>query len=138
MAKRRERKKAAAGDTAATVGFEAQLWQAADALRGRMDAAEYKHVVLGLIFLKYISDAFEEPAGPARPGRAGAAADRPRLRGGDGRARRSSGRRSSRHGGPSWRRSSGRGSALPSSRGTWWSTSSGAWRPWTARPWSSA
>jgi type I restriction enzyme M protein len=44
----------------ATIGFEAQLWQAADALRGSMDAAEYKHVVLGLIFLKYISDAFEE------------------------------------------------------------------------------
>ena len=46
--------------TAATVGYEAQLWQMADALRGSMDAAEYKHVVLGLIFLKYISDAFEE------------------------------------------------------------------------------
>src|ERR1041385_2492654 len=46
--------------TAATVGYEAKLWQAADALRGSMDAAEYKHVVLGLIFLKYISDAFEE------------------------------------------------------------------------------
>jgi type I restriction enzyme M protein len=36
------------------------LWQAADALRSNMDAGEYKHVVLGLIFLKYISDAFEE------------------------------------------------------------------------------
>ena len=47
-------------ETAATVGYEAQLWQMADALRGSMDAAEYKHVVLGLIFLKYISDAFEE------------------------------------------------------------------------------
>ena len=47
-------------DTAANLGFEAELWQAADALRGSMDAAEYKHVVLGLIFLKYISDAFEE------------------------------------------------------------------------------
>jgi len=46
--------------TAANLGFEAQLWQAADALRGSMDAGEYKHVVLGLIFLKYISDAFEE------------------------------------------------------------------------------
>jgi type I restriction enzyme M protein len=46
--------------TGATVGYEAQLWQMADALRGSMDAAEYKHVVLGLIFLKYISDAFEE------------------------------------------------------------------------------
>lgn len=44
----------------ANLGFEAQLWQAADALRNNMDAAEYKHVVLGLIFLKYISDAFEE------------------------------------------------------------------------------
>jgi type I restriction enzyme M protein len=44
----------------ATVGYEAQLWHMADALRGSMDAAEYKHVVLGLIFLKYISDAFEE------------------------------------------------------------------------------
>ena len=44
----------------ADLGFESQLWQAADALRSNMDAAEYKHVVLGLIFLKYISDAFEE------------------------------------------------------------------------------
>lgn len=40
--------------------FEAELWAAADKLRGHMDASEYKHVVLGLIFLKYISDAFEE------------------------------------------------------------------------------
>ena len=46
-------------DTSATLGFEAKLWAAADALRNNMDAAEYKHVVLGLIFLKYISDAFE-------------------------------------------------------------------------------
>jgi len=46
--------------SAANLGFEATLWQAADALRSNMDAAEYKHVVLGLIFLKYISDAFEE------------------------------------------------------------------------------
>src|SRR5512140_836436 len=46
-------------DGAARLGFEATLWQAADALRNNMDAAEYKHVVLGLIFLKYISDAFE-------------------------------------------------------------------------------
>jgi type I restriction enzyme M protein len=44
----------------ATLGFEATLWAAADKLRNNMDAAEYKHVVLGLIFLKYISDAFEE------------------------------------------------------------------------------
>jgi type I restriction enzyme M protein len=41
------------------ISLEARLWRAADALRGSMDAAEYKHVVLGLIFLKYISDAFE-------------------------------------------------------------------------------
>src|SRR5712692_5910204 len=46
-------------DSAANLGFEAKLWAAADALRNNMDAAEYKHVVLGLIFLKYISDAFE-------------------------------------------------------------------------------
>jgi type I restriction enzyme M protein len=44
----------------ATLGFEQTLWDAADQLRGHMDAAEYKHVVLGLIFLKYISDAFTE------------------------------------------------------------------------------
>jgi len=44
----------------ANLGFEQTLWQAADKLRNNMDAAEYKHVVLGLIFLKYISDAFEE------------------------------------------------------------------------------
>ena len=44
----------------ANVGFEEALWQAADKLRAHMDAGEYKHVVLGLIFLKYISDAFEE------------------------------------------------------------------------------
>ena len=42
------------------LGFEATLWQAADKLRGNLDAAEYKHVILGLIFLKYISDTFEE------------------------------------------------------------------------------
>ena len=44
----------------AITGHEGELWRMADALRGSMDAAEYKHVVLGLIFLKYISDAFEE------------------------------------------------------------------------------
>ena len=44
----------------ATTGYERELWQMADTLRGSMDAAEYKHVALGLIFLKYISDAFEE------------------------------------------------------------------------------
>ncbi len=44
----------------ANLGFEATLWAAADKMRNNMDAAEYKHVVLGLIFLKYISDAFDE------------------------------------------------------------------------------
>jgi type I restriction enzyme M protein len=38
--------------------LEATLWEAADRLRSRVDAAEYKHVVLGLIFLKYVSDVF--------------------------------------------------------------------------------
>ncbi len=45
--------------TTTALGFESKLWATADALRNNMDAAEYKHVVLGLIFLKYISDAFE-------------------------------------------------------------------------------
>ena len=44
----------------APLGFEEKLWAAADKMRGHMDASEYKHVVLGLVFLKYISDAFEE------------------------------------------------------------------------------
>ncbi|MFO8084544.1 MAG: type I restriction-modification system subunit M N-terminal domain-containing protein [Desulfobacterales bacterium] len=43
----------------ANLGFENQMWAAADKLRGHMDASEYKNVVLGLIFLKYISDAFQ-------------------------------------------------------------------------------
>ncbi len=45
------------------LGFEATLWKAADKLRGSMDASEYKHVVLGLVFLKYIDDAFAERRG---------------------------------------------------------------------------
>ena len=44
----------------AAIGFEKQIWDAACVLRGNMDASEYKSVVLGLIFLKYISDCFEE------------------------------------------------------------------------------
>jgi type I restriction enzyme M protein len=55
MAKKRTSK----ADAGSNASFEAKLWAAADALRNNMDAAEYKHVVLGLIFLKYISDAFE-------------------------------------------------------------------------------
>ena len=51
---------ATAPQQGAITGYEAELWAMADALRGSMDASEYKHVVLGLIFLKYISDAFEE------------------------------------------------------------------------------
>ena len=39
--------------------LEATLWEAADKMRGNLEAAEYKHVVLGLVFLKYVSDAFE-------------------------------------------------------------------------------
>ncbi len=58
--KNTERSSKSKPDSSATIGYESQLWQMADALRGGMDAAEYKHVVLGLIFLKYISDAFEE------------------------------------------------------------------------------
>lgn len=44
----------------ATLGIEAELWQSADKLRGHLDAADYKSVVLGLIFLKYVSDMFEQ------------------------------------------------------------------------------
>ncbi len=47
-------------DKNGSLGFEDKLWAAADVLRNNMDPAEYKHVVLGLVFLKYISDAFEE------------------------------------------------------------------------------
>lgn len=41
------------------LGFEAELFKAADSLRGNLEPSEYKHIVLGLIFLKYISEAFE-------------------------------------------------------------------------------
>jgi HsdM N-terminal domain len=56
MAKENTQKKT----NGSSLDFEAQLWAAADKMRGHMDASEYKHVCLGLIFLKYISDAFEE------------------------------------------------------------------------------
>jgi type I restriction enzyme M protein len=52
--------KEAKGASGANLGFEEKMWKAADKLRNNMDAAEYKHVVLGLVFLKYISDAFKE------------------------------------------------------------------------------
>ena len=60
--------------------FEAELWKTADKLRKNIDAAEYKHVVLGLIFLKYISDAFEVLHGKIKAGKgeyAGATAEDP-------------------------------------------------------------
>ena len=64
MTTARRRRTASGADaesgSGALTGYEAELWRMADALRGSMDAAEYKHVVLGLIFLKYISDAFQE------------------------------------------------------------------------------
>lgn len=44
----------------ADLGYEKEIFKAADKLRSNIDAAEYKNVVLGLIFLKYISDSFEE------------------------------------------------------------------------------
>ena len=44
----------------ADIGFEKEIWNAACVLRGNMDASEYKSVILGLIFLKYISDSFDE------------------------------------------------------------------------------
>lgn len=47
-------------DNTAEIGFEQQIWSAADKLRGNIDASEYKNVVLGLIFLKYISDKFDQ------------------------------------------------------------------------------
>ena len=56
-------------DSTAHLGFEAKLWMAADKLRNNMDAAEYKHVVLGLIFLKYISDSFRGSTAQAACGR---------------------------------------------------------------------
>ncbi len=55
-----QRKKIEKNGNGANLGFEEKLWLAADKMRSHMDAAEYKHVVLGLIFLKYISDAYLE------------------------------------------------------------------------------
>src|SRR4051812_35158764 len=46
-------------DTTSDLSYADTLWKSADALRGQVDAAEYKHVVLGLLFLKYISDSFQ-------------------------------------------------------------------------------
>jgi type I restriction enzyme M protein len=60
MARREKARATKKTNNGANLGFEQTLWQAADKLRGNMDAADYKNVVLGLIFLKYISDAFQE------------------------------------------------------------------------------
>ena len=64
MAKARQRRLSLGAGTESSADgdadYRSEWWRMADALRGSMDAAEYKHVVLGLIFLKYISDAFEE------------------------------------------------------------------------------
>ena len=49
-----------ASNNTADIGFEKEIWDAACVLRGNMDASEYKNVILGLIFLKYISDSFNE------------------------------------------------------------------------------
>lgn len=59
MAARKKRGKSNEERTG-SLGFENKLWEAADALRNNVDPSEYKHIVLGLIFLKYIEDAFEE------------------------------------------------------------------------------
>ena len=68
MVRAQKRKKEAkdspdAKNNGANLGFEAKLWATADKLRGNMEPSDYKHVVLGLIFLKYISDAFEAKRG---------------------------------------------------------------------------
>ena len=60
--------KEAKKQNSADVGFEETLWAAADKMRNNMDPAEYKHVVLGLIFLKYISDSFEEVSAKIKNG----------------------------------------------------------------------
>lgn len=60
MARGRPKKVQPEPEKMSSRSFEAPLWAAADKLRGNMDAAEYKHVALGLIFLKYISDRFNE------------------------------------------------------------------------------
>lgn len=57
------RKKKDTDDRKGSLGFEEKLWAAADLLRNNVGPAEYKHVVLGLLFVKYISDAFSERQG---------------------------------------------------------------------------
>ena len=59
MATKKAAKKVAIKKHGDNLGFEAELFKAADKLRGNMEPSDYKHVALGLIFLKYISDSFE-------------------------------------------------------------------------------
>ena len=77
MGKKRSAKQAPQG---ANLGFEAKLWLAADKLRNNRDAAEYKRVVLGLIFQKHISDAFEEVHARLAAGEGSPPAPTPRRR----------------------------------------------------------
>ena len=74
------RSKKSSSNSSANIGFEAKLWLAADKLRSNMDAAEYKHVVLGLIFLKYISDSFEEHHAKLSLAKASMPAQIPKIR----------------------------------------------------------
>ncbi len=58
MARKPSAKSDSGPSCTASIGFKAKLWLAADKLRNNIDAVEYKHIVLGRIFLKYISDTF--------------------------------------------------------------------------------
>lgn len=60
MAKTKKPEQNSAKGSSTFIGFEKQIWNAANILRGNIDASEYKHVILGLIFLKYLSDKFED------------------------------------------------------------------------------
>src|SRR6266849_4362660 len=60
MPARNKKDQPALPGTQTTAELHAVLWKAADKLRGSMDAAQYKDFVLGLVFLKYVSDSFEE------------------------------------------------------------------------------
>ena len=69
------------GGTTTDLAYAETLWKVADALRGQIDAAEYKHVVLGLLFLKYISDSFEARRGELKGELEAAGISEPQLEG---------------------------------------------------------
>ena len=69
------------GGTTTDLAYAETLWKVADALRGQIDAAEYKHVVLGLLFLKYISDSFEARRGELNGELEAAGISEPQLEG---------------------------------------------------------